>query len=846
MPRNVFLFLVLAFTAGITCAQVNSIPDTTVKTGYLQEVVVTASRISEKQLSAPVSVSTLSTEQIRQTAATSFFDAIGTMKGVHMITPSLGFKIINTRGFSNTTNVRFVQMIDNIDNQSPHIGAPIANALSPSDLDIDHVEIVQGVASALYGMNATNGLANFITKDPFIQTGLSVQQQTAVNHIGDPNNVSPKLYSETNLRWAQTIGSKWAIKLTAGFNKGYDWIADDNTDINPLANLSTDLLGANNPGYDGVNKYGNESSNRKTLTFNGKNYVVARTGYAERDVADYNLQNSKGDLSLYYRPNSHATLSYTYRIAFLNSIYQRSNRFRLEHYLLQQQILQYKSRYVQSRLYLNSENTGDSYNLRSMAENIDNSFKNPTKWFNDYSSAYKNAVDQNNDVATAHNIARSTADNGRLIAGTAVFNDTLARLQQINNWNIGAALKVKAHLVHGETSVDIGKLLQTKINLQAGFDFRDYIIVPDGNYFINPTKSGANINYSSFGIFVHASHAFINNKLRLSAALRMSDYKYADVKLNPRLTAVYNMYKSQFVRLSFQTGYRYPSIFEGFSNINSGGVKRIGGLKVMSNGVFEYSWLKSSIDAFQAAVNKDINTGGLSQIAAFEKNKGLLKKNTYTYIKPEQMNSFELGYRAVVANNKLFIDADVYFNNYKNFIAQIEASVPNTSDSSLVPAYLFERNKQARYRLWTNSKSVVHNYGLEIDLSYILNSQINLFANSSYQALKKTNQDDGLEDGFNTPKWIVNSGITVKNVYKMVGATASAKYQSRFYWQSFLVNGNVPPFFSLDAALFCRFSKAAIDIKLGGSNLLNHYYHSILGGPQIGGFYYATITYGIR
>ena len=58
------------------------------------------------------------------------------------------------------------------------------------------------------------------------------------------------------------------------------------------------------------------------------------------------------------------------------------------------------------------------------------------------------------------------------------------------------------------------------------------------------------------------------------------------------------------------------NLFEGFSNVNSGGVKRVGGLKVMSEGVFENSFLKSSIDAFQAAVIKDVNTGGMTRHAA--------------------------------------------------------------------------------------------------------------------------------------------------------------------------------------------------------------------------------------
>ncbi len=157
--------------------------DSLPKAQSLQEVVVSASRVSEKLLTAPVSISKMSNARLMQSTAPSFFDAVGSMKAVQMIVPSMGFKVLNTRGFSNTTNVRFVQLIDNVDNQSPHIGAPIANALSPGNLDIDYVEVVQGSASAMYGMNAINGLVNFTTKNPFTSPGLSIQQQIGINHV---------------------------------------------------------------------------------------------------------------------------------------------------------------------------------------------------------------------------------------------------------------------------------------------------------------------------------------------------------------------------------------------------------------------------------------------------------------------------------------------------------------------------------------------------------------------------------------------------------------------------------------------------------------------------------------
>ena len=844
--KTLFLHIAIIFFVQDVFSQQQASTDSSAAALVLRDVVITASRISEKIIAAPVSISKLNAGQIKQSPAPNFYDAMGSMKGVQIIVPSMGFKVLNTRGFSNTTNVRFVQLVDNIDNQSPHIGAPIASALCPNDLDIDHVEIIQGVASALYGMNATNGLANFTTKDPFTSEGLVIKQQSGINHVNDPNNVPAKLYNETSLRWAKVISPKWAVKINAGFIKGYDWVADNRDDLNPAANQSVGLTGAGNPAMDGVNVYGNESSNRKTLTLGGKNYVVARTGYAERDVADYNIQNWKGDAAVYYKPNSTSVISYTYRTAFLNSVYQRSNRFRLQDYLLQQHSFQYKSTLLQLRAYINTENTGNSYNMRSMAENIDLGYKGTNQWYADYTNAFKTAVLSNSNIAAAHQTARQMADAGRLQPGTTPFNDKLNALQAVNNWDYGAALHVKASMVHTEGSFDLGNYLKLNCQLQVGADARDYIIVPDGNYFINPKDSGRRLNYSNFGFFAHASKGFLHERLQVSGALRASSYQYFKLAWNPRATAVYAISKSNFVRVSYQNGYRFPSIFEGFSNINSGGVKRVGGLRVMSNGVFETSWLKSSIDAYQAAVNKAVNTQGLSQAIALEKYKDLLQHNTYTYLKPEQMHSFELGYRAILAHNKLFVDMDGYYNLYSNFIAQIEASVPNTTDDAQIPAALYDKAKQARYRLWTNSKSAVRNFGAELDLRYLLNDHYTVSANGSYQTLKKTGANDGLEDGFNTPQWMANAGITGTNICKRIGFGVSAKYQSSYYWQSFLINGTVPAVFNMDCMVSYTLVKPSINIKLGASNVFNNYYYSILGGPQLGGFYYTTLTVSLK
>src|SRR5699024_5095528 len=56
----------------------------------------------------------------------------------------------------------------------------------------------------------------------------------------------------------------------------------------------------------------------------------------------------------------------------------------------------------------------------------------------------------------------------------------------------------------------------------------------------------------------------------------------------------------------------------------------------------------------------------------------LLKETHLDYIKPEKLSSVELGYKAVIEG--LFIDWNVYYNWYKDFITQMNV-VPKVATS---------------------------------------------------------------------------------------------------------------------------------------------------------------------
>ena len=814
----------------------------------LSEVVITASRTPENVLKSPISIALLDNRSIQNSAAPSFYDALENIKGIQLLTPSLGFKVYNTRGFANPTNVRFVQLVDGVDNQAPHIGSPIAGALAPTDLDVDKVEILHGAASALYGMNALNGLVNIFTKSPFDYQGLSFQQKMGANHFND-NNASVHVFSESNIRWAKAWNNVFATKINFEYLTGYDWIADNNTDLNPNGNASLNLFGNNNPAYDGINSYGNESPNRQNLTLDGKRYSIARTGYLEKDIADFSLKNIKGDIAFFVRPKKNWEVSYIYRFGILDNLYQRTNRFRLNNYRIDQHSISLKSPSIQIKAYLTHENTGDSYNIRSMAENIDRSFKSDNKWFSDFSTQFNANTKAGMSVIEALQTARNEADEGRPQPHTVEFDALSKKLEGINNWDIGAALRVQSWLYHAEAQADITqewlKRLREKwgLSILVGIDFRTYEVFPDGNYFINPVEADKNLTYSKTGGFMQLTKLLFDGKLKFNGSIRADKNQYFDLRWNPRLSMVYSPNEDHNIRISYQNAYRFPSLFEAFTNINSGGVKRVGGLPIMSNGIFENSYFKTSTDAFQTAITNDVNKNGLITSQAVIKNKGLLKKNDYTYIQPESVNSIELGYKGLFFDKHLYLDVDFYYNQYQNFIAQVETNLPllkSVNPDSIAFAFN-DRTKNERYRLWTNSKTTVFNYGTSIGLRYKIYKDFIISSNASYAQLDRKTENDGLEESFNTPRWIVNVSVSNRKITERLGFNLNVKWQEAFLWQSSLATGNVPAYSTLDAQITYALPIQNMTFKWGGTNLLNQYYYNFLAGPSVGGFYYLTV-----
>ncbi|MDB5190683.1 MAG: TonB-dependent receptor [Segetibacter sp.] len=859
-----------------------------------KEVVVTASRVAESILKSPVAIEKLDIRAIRESASPGFYDALEGVKGLQMTTSSLTFKVPNTRGFNIPNNFRFMQLVDGIDMQAATLGVPLGNAIGPTELDIASVEITPGAASALYGMNAINGMANLLTKSPFLYQGLSFYQKVGLNHV-DGIDHSPAFLNETALRYAKAFNNRWAFKINGSYMRGLDWRSNSrlNQNTNNLKSANPgfqQLNGPNNVAFDGWNKYGDDAlAGSNVISISGLNINgsanqtlrVARTGYWETDLVKPKVDNLKLDASMHYRLIDKAELSYSYRVGKIDGVFQRGNKIQLDNVVVQNHNLELKGSNYVVRSYISIENTGDSYNVKPLADNLDlASGGSNNVWAAKYKSALVNQLNAGADLATATKAARVAADAGRVEPGTPAFENLRSTIIKINNWDIksiaipdapetgGAALVQKSRLYHAEAQWDLSKHIRI-FNLLVGGDARVYEVIPDGNNFVDFSRSianrnkpladggyGNNIYYKKVGAFSQITKTLFTEKLKLFGSLRYDYNPEFEGELTPRLAAVYTVKEVHNFRLTFQQGYRFPALFEALSYVNNGRVKRVGSLSYINEGLgyLENSYTQASVINFNAAVSAQGNTDDAALA-----NKGLLEVANLSKARPERINSLEAGYKSVLFNNKVVVDIDAYSNTYEGFLGQVQVFVPKaeTVGSDAAVLSMLDRNRDAttptaanaankgqeRYRVYTNAKNTYRNYGSSLGLTYNFYKRYTLRGNVSYNKMKANKTTDIFVTGFNTPEWSTNLSFGNREVVKNLGFNIAYKWQDAFLWESPLVTGAVSAYSTFDAQVSLKVPKAKANVKVGAANIFNNRYIQYAGGPTIGGLYYIAFTF---
>ena len=850
----------------------------------LKEVKVVDSRITQKQKEAALTVESLDMIAIKETPSANFYDGLGALKGVDITAASLGFKVINTRGFNSTSPVRSLQIIDGVDNQSPGLNFSLGNFLGSSELDIQRVEIIQGASSAYYGPNAFNGVISMETRNPFMQPGLSIQYKFGSRNL-----------FENSVRLAEKFQNSkgediFAFKINVSYMQAHDWEADNMAAVDGTTS-------ADNPGgYDAINRYGDEDTdgnlNDVRDNFN-LNYFTHpglgkfhRTGYMEKDIVDYNTKNFKAQSSLHFMLTPKTELIYALNYSTGTTVYQGDNRFSLKNIQFWQNKLELKQKdkfFI--RAYRTEEDAGDSYDAVFTAlklqeyNQVDNqewytAYKNNWKdnfsWDdvnfeylmqldsmdfntgsfyysylinetaytqNEFTNICDSVLNANTDLIIAnHGTVRDLTDleSNRLVPGTEEFKAALEDITSKTAYlHGGTGFYDKSALNHIHSEYQFNPDFAT---IKIGANFRQYTPDTKGSLFMDTATM---ITNKEAGFYTGIETNLFGEFLKMNSTFRADKNENFDLNFSPAMSLVLKPSEKDIIRFSFSSAIRNPTLSDQYLYYNVGRAILIGNLEGHGEDYGE------NLVTVQSLINYYLPA---------QLSKDSLEFFSVAPIKPEKAQSFEVGYRSTFFN-KVYLDANYYYSKYTDFIGYQIGVKFDTIGNSNPDAYDISMPSIQAYRMAANAQSTVTTQGASIGMNYYLSPNITLNGNYSWNKLNKEGEDDPIIPAYNTPEHKYNLGVigrdihlsATKNILRDFSFSINYKWVEEFIFEgSPQFTGIVPTYDLVDMQISKKLQQLNATIKVGSSNLLNNMHYEVYGGPYIGRMTYCSLLFNIK
>lgn len=848
------------------------------------EVVVSASRVPEDIRKAAVTVEKLGTRQFANSPAASPFDALQNVKGVDLLTQSLTFKSVNLRGFGANNNNRFLQLTDGMDNRSPGLGFGFGNVAGIADLDVESIELIPGASSALYGPDALQGLMLTTSKNPFTYQGLSAQVKVGANNFGK-SGFGPKPYADYAIRYARQLGTRFAFKASFQRLTGTDFIADDYNDRSTVARSpfwATDAsrggvatgigyVPNNDPNtnlqYDGVSIYGDEvSGNGSSFTFpasyanaslQGKQ--VTRTGYREIDILGNNgkVFNNRANVSLHYKLTSTIQASVGWYYGEGNFIRTAGFREYFPDYKRNQFRAEIRGDDFFVRAYT-TQQQAEAWNIGQTAAAINNAWKPTAQWASEFGQAYVE-----NKVTAGQ--ARTTADNGRYLPGSADFIRVRdAFINTFNNDTVpgykgarGLRFRDNSALYHYEGMYNLTKLLGNVAEVIAGGSIRHYAINTGGTAItLKPDRSEYTIN--EYGAYVQAAKELRLTgliTLKPTVAIRYDKNQYFNGGFTPRASAVLSIGPHN-IRGSWQSAFRNPSPGQLFTVPAAGKSGDVGGSQLAAQ----------TADLF---TNRAYLSNDVADYAAGRLTADQLSSRTYDPARftTEKIKTWEVGYKTLL-NNRLYVDAFYFHSKYTDFIAAqsfYQLLTPGGGPAALSNPANY-RTLQINFNnfneIYVNGAGIGLEYGLgrgytlsgnyarQVGTVTLRDAQGNIRKNRAGEEVvkRKMSDPDVAQLGRNffiSPENRYNISLANTRLTDRLGATITYRWTDRMWVEQGTTAGDVwlPSWNSVDAQLSYRVPAYKSVVKLGGTNIFNQYYAQGYGLARIGGLYYLSITF---
>jgi outer membrane receptor protein involved in Fe transport len=186
------------------------------------EIVVTGARRAVRKADSPVTIATISAEQISLRNPTTMEDVLPYESGVQIIDGQINIR--GSSGYARGAGTRVSVLVDGFPAISFDNGTIYWEAIPAQD--IERVEILKGPGSALYGSSALGGVVNIITKR--IPGGTHTKVSLSQGIYSKPSDEmqvwtnQPMNLGEYRLAHSRSFGSlKLAASLAQNNSRGY-------------------------------------------------------------------------------------------------------------------------------------------------------------------------------------------------------------------------------------------------------------------------------------------------------------------------------------------------------------------------------------------------------------------------------------------------------------------------------------------------------------------------------------------------------------------------------------------------------------------------------------------------
>ncbi|RYZ04069.1 MAG: TonB-dependent receptor [Myxococcales bacterium] len=174
------------------------------------DTVEAASRVLESAEDAPASVSLIGSRELRAMRYPTIMEALRGTRGIYT-TDDRGYPSLGIRGFGRpgAYGNRVLLLLDGMPLNDDYIWSSYVSYDSRADLeDIDHIEVVRGPGSVLYGTSAFSGVVNLVTRSRDVPTSREVGVSAAGDGVMRARARVTQRFGKNSGVWASVAGGQ--------------------------------------------------------------------------------------------------------------------------------------------------------------------------------------------------------------------------------------------------------------------------------------------------------------------------------------------------------------------------------------------------------------------------------------------------------------------------------------------------------------------------------------------------------------------------------------------------------------------------------------------------------------